>query len=99
MTARPMPSPPAAPPPTGAIPGVNDAAAIDGKVVGNIVEDNALTTSGTLTVSDVDDGEAHAVAASGTTSWGSYSVNADGNWSYTVDNDAIQSLNSGDTVE
>jgi VCBS repeat-containing protein len=76
------------------ITGVNDTASIAGDTTGSRTEDDVTAATGTLVVSDVDDGEAHAAAAggSGDNSLGSYTVDADGNWSYTVNNAAVQHL-------
>ena len=74
------------------IQGQNDAATItaSGSFTGTVKEDTALQTSasGTLAVSDVDNGEAHfqAPAASALTgTYGSFTFN-DGAWTYTLDN-------------
>jgi len=78
--------------------GTNDAAAISGMASGDVTEDGPLSASGMLTVSDVDDGEAHAQAVvSGSTALGSYSVDADGHWNYSVDNAAVQHLGGSAT--
>jgi VCBS repeat-containing protein len=77
---------------TVAINGVNDDASISGAAAGSLTEDSVAAATGTLTVSDVDDGEAHSQASSGTTALGSYSVDADGHWSYAVNNAAVQHL-------
>ncbi|SDJ39112.1 VCBS repeat-containing protein [Salipiger marinus] len=59
------------------------------------VGDGALTVSGTLTVSDVDSGEAEFVAQSGTAgSYHSFTLGTDGFWSYSADNSqaAVQTV-------
>jgi VCBS repeat-containing protein len=78
--------------------GTNDIASISGDTAGSVTEDTALTASGTLAVSDVDDGQSHATAASGTTANGAWSVDGDGHWSYAVDNAAIQHLGAADSI-
>jgi len=78
--------------------GTNDAASISGQATGTLGEDDTAAVNGTLAVTDVDDGQAHAVAASGNAALGSYSVDADGHWSYTVDNAAVQHLAAGATA-
>jgi len=78
--------------------GLNDGASISGAASGSIGEDAASAVTGALVVADIDDGEAHSVAASGTTSLGSWSVDADGHWSYSVNNAAVQFLNDGQTA-
>ncbi|MBR9729654.1 RTX toxin, partial [Shewanella intestini] len=67
-------------------------------VDGNTVE----AVSGTLTISDVDDGQAvfqvQTNVADG--NYGSFSIDADGNWDYVLNNDHIdvQSLTEGETI-
>ena len=78
--------------------GTNDAAAITGTSAGSLGEDDPLATTGTLVVADVDHGEAHSAAASGETDLGSWSVDQDGLWSYTVDNAAVQHLSQDATA-
>ena len=58
----------------------------------------AFAASGTLSVADVDDGQAHAAAAAGSSALGSWSVGADGHWSYAVNNAAVQHLALGATA-
>ncbi|RWL07381.1 VCBS domain-containing protein [Mesorhizobium sp.] len=68
------------------ITGTNDAAVLSSASV-NLTEADtaaAISTSGTLTVSDVDS-PATFVAQAGTAgAYGSFSIDADGNWSYTA---------------
>ncbi|WFP61361.1 VCBS domain-containing protein [Mesorhizobium sp. WSM4904] len=66
--------------------GTNDAAVLSSASVGLTEADTAaaISTSGQLTISDVDS-DPHFVAQAGTAgSYGSFSVDADGNWSYTA---------------
>ncbi len=74
--------------------GVNDAAVIGGDVSGKVVESapgkpGTPVATGTLTVSDADDGQASfrpqnaAPTASG---YGTFAIDASGHWTYTVDN-------------
>ncbi|MFQ2344686.1 VCBS domain-containing protein, partial [Aeromonas dhakensis] len=86
------------------ITGVNDAAVITGTDTGGVTEDESnptLTESGTLTVSDVDGAdEAKFVAGNGVASTGalgSLTIDADGNWTYNVDNSKVQYLGEGET--
>src|SRR5262249_57948861 len=72
------------------IQGLNDAASIVGDTSGSLTEDSVSAATGTLTVSDVDDDEAHtqAVAAAARNSANglrSYSADANCHWSYAVD--------------
>ena len=83
------------------IAGVNDAATISGASSGNVTEDGGLTAMGTLTVVDPDHDQSHTQIATNAASsggLGTYSVDADGHWSFTVDNSAIQSLGANDTT-
>ncbi len=89
------------------ITGVNDAAVIAGDASGAVTEDATtpnLTDTGTLTLSDVDSGEASfltgasdIVAAEGTL--GSLAITADGVWTYSVANSAVQYLAEGETKD
>ncbi|WP_395020534.1 VCBS domain-containing protein [Dongia sp.] len=65
--------------------GINDLAAISGDKAGEVTKDSSVAATGTLTVTDLDHDQSHAQAASGTATYGSWSVDADGHWSYTVD--------------
>jgi len=80
---------------------VNDAASIAGTSTGTVTEDTTLTTSGSLTVSDADAGEAVFVAQSAVAgTYGSFSIDANGQWTYTLDNSAadVQALAAGQAV-
>ncbi|MGN5001434.1 VCBS domain-containing protein [Aeromonas sp. 80P] len=86
------------------ITGVNDAAVITGTDTGGVTEDESnptLTETGTLSVTDVDGAdEAKFVAGNGTPSagaLGSLTIDADGNWTYDVDNSQVQYLGEGET--
>jgi VCBS repeat-containing protein len=77
--------------------GVNDDASIAGDDSASITEDSDdYVASGTLTVSDADDGESKAKAATQSNAYGTFSVDADGHWTFTANNDALQSL--GDDI-
>lgn len=76
--------------------GVNDSAIINGPTGAEIPEDTDFIV-GTLSVSDVDQGEAFFVVQDTVGSFGRLLLNADGGWSYDLDNAAVQSLNNGDT--
>ncbi|SMC61039.1 VCBS domain-containing protein [Polynucleobacter kasalickyi] len=91
--------------------GTNDAAVISGTSTGTVVEAggiaNAITgtqiVTGTLTASDVDNVNTFQVVSTGTVSdfaYGSYNVDASGNWTYTIDdsNSAVQALNDGQSL-
>ncbi|MCM2972054.1 VCBS domain-containing protein, partial [Larsenimonas suaedae] len=81
--------------------GTDDAAEITGVQTGSVTEDTALTTSGTLTATDVDAGESGFVAQPNTTgSYGSFAIDASGNWTYQLDNESgdVQALGAGDQL-
>ena len=82
--------------------GTNDAAVIGGVDTASVTEDDAatLTASGALTVSDTETGEASFAAETVTGSYGSLTIDASGNWSYSADNSqaVIQALGDGDSL-
>ena len=84
------------------ITGTNDAAVIGGVNTASVTEDAAaaLTVSGALTISDTDTGEAHFTAETIAGSYGSLTIDASGNWSYSADNSqsVVQSLGNGDAL-
>jgi VCBS repeat-containing protein len=66
---------------------VNDAAVIGGTDEGEVTEDaDPNTASGTLTASDVDNTPNTFQASSGSTTYGSFVMGANGLWTYTLDN-------------
>jgi VCBS repeat-containing protein len=90
---------------TVTINGTNDIATIGGVTTGSVTEDvvtgNALRTSGALTVSDVDAGQAGFIAQTNTAgTYGTFTLDAAGNWTYTAANGqaAIQSLGAGQSL-
>ncbi|MGI2072448.1 retention module-containing protein, partial [Shewanella baltica] len=82
---------------------VDDVPVIAGDDVGAVTEDATdpvLTDSGTLTITDADSGQAVFQAGNGTPSvgaLGSLTIDADGNWTYNVDNADVQYLAEGET--
>ncbi|MEO9494838.1 MAG: VCBS domain-containing protein [Vibrio splendidus] len=76
---------------------VSDAATITGIDSGSVTEDTHLQTSGNLTVTDPDSGEAHFTATSGSTQLGTYTIDASGHWTYSLD-PRVQSLHQGETT-
>ncbi len=81
--------------------GTNDGARISGTDRGSVTEDGRLTTSGRLTVSDPDSGEAAFQVQSNTVgAHGSFTLAADGSWSYQLNNadPAVQAMNLGQTL-
>jgi VCBS repeat-containing protein len=89
---------------TVTIVGVNDAAVIGGITTGEVTEDAStpdLVTGGALTITDADAGEsAFVVQAATAGAYGTFTLDAAGNWSYTAANDqaAIQSLAASETL-
>jgi VCBS repeat-containing protein len=88
--------------------GANDAAVISGTMIGSVTEDGGTkcdlpTATGTLTVTDVDNGPGFTAVNCPTASdagYGTFMMTADGVWIYTLDdsNCAVQALNVGDTL-
>ncbi|MEO9877623.1 MAG: VCBS domain-containing protein, partial [Anderseniella sp.] len=88
---------------TVTITGSNDAAVVGGDDQGAVTEDSdpaTLTDTGVLSISDVDTGEATFTADTIAGTFGSLTINAAGNWTYTADNTqpAVQSLGQGETA-
>jgi len=86
---------------TVGVSGTNDVPVISGTETGLVQEDEALTASGTLTVSDADIGDTATWSVVGNSAghYGSLTLGDDGTWSYTLDNDAAQGLKAGDTAQ
>ncbi len=82
------------------ISGVNDVASFSGQTAGAVTEDNPAVAAGALTVSDLDADESAAQANAGGTTYGGYTVDAAGNWEYTLDSGdaAVQALDTGETL-
>ncbi|MEG3756282.1 VCBS domain-containing protein, partial [Psychromonas arctica] len=83
--------------------GVDDLSVVSGDATGVVTEDDAatLSTTGTLTLSDVDSSDTTTFTAetiNGT--YGDITIDADGNWTYAADNTqaAIQSLDDGESI-
>ncbi|OCK55842.1 VCBS domain-containing protein [Bradyrhizobium sp. LMTR 3] len=98
---------------TVSITGINDAATIDGKSTGSLVEDATSvinsgevvaldTDSGVLAVHDVDNGEGYFQAVDPASLAGQYGTftfdSVTGAWTYQVDNSKIQHLGEDDTA-
>jgi len=87
---------------TVTIQGTNDAPIIGGVASGEVTEDGTTTTTGQLSVSDVDVSDTHtwSVVGNAQGSYGSFSVDANGQWTYVLDNasPAVQGLISGQSV-
>nr|WP_286192702.1 VCBS domain-containing protein [Stappia sp. BW2] len=86
-----------------------DAAVITGTDTGNVIEDRGVSATGdlqaggTLTITDPDAGEAAftpQTGATGSGGYGTFSLDAQGHWTYTADNSqqAIQALGRGQSL-
>ena len=90
------------------IEGRDDAAVISGDTTGTVVEAGGLsnqppggpTTSGALHATDVDNPATFVAQNHVAKSYGTFSITADGAWTYTVDNNnaTVEALNTGDTL-
>lgn len=80
---------------------VNDAAVIGGVSAGTVSEDGVLQTGGSLTITDLDAGEAAFVAATLQGTYGVANINAAGQWTYTLNNSlaAVQALAAGASLQ
>ncbi len=81
--------------------GTNDGATIAGTDSGTVIEDTRFTTGGKLAVTDIDDQEAvFAVQNNAASTYGSFTLAADGTWSYKLDNhnSAVDALQKGSTL-
>ncbi|MBV7600264.1 VCBS domain-containing protein, partial [Aeromonas sp. sia0103] len=85
--------------------GTNDDASIGvatpGADQGAVKEDVTLSTGGKLVATDVDQGEAHFQPQDQVKgAHGTFSLDADGNWTYALDNNdpAVQALKEGETL-
>lgn len=85
------------------ITGTNDIPVIDGSATASVSEDSSamLSTGGTLTIADADLGEAAFAVQTGVAGqFGTFGIDAEGNWDYSANNDLvqIQQLGAGDSV-
>ncbi len=87
------------------ITGSNDAAVIAGTTTGVVVEDSLINTvSGTLTATDVDNSnnifQAISTPTSSINGYGTFTVTANGVWTYSLDNSnkAVNALNNTDSL-
>jgi len=79
---------------------INDPAVIGGTQSGTVGEDGQLTASGTLTVAEVDTGEASFQPDTIAGGFGTLVLAEAGVWTYTLNNAnaAVQALNAGQTL-
>jgi VCBS repeat-containing protein len=82
------------------ITGTNDAPLTGGTQAGAVTEDTTLTATGTLTVTDVDMGEAAYQPQTTTGVYGTFTLANDGTWTYTLNNAslAVQSIGATQAV-
>ncbi|MBF9033730.1 hypothetical protein HKCCE2091_05715 [Rhodobacterales bacterium HKCCE2091] len=85
--------------------GENDVPTVSGDTAGGVDEDGVdapTTVTGQLSVEDPDAGDTHTwdVTGGGTGTYGTLSVDEDGTWTYTLDNDSgtVQALDDLDEV-
>ncbi|XGB65114.1 VCBS domain-containing protein [Vibrio chagasii] len=80
--------------------GTNDKAVIGGTNSGAVTEESQLQTSGTLTITDVDTGEAHFSNTDVTGALGTLHLKDNGAWTYDLDNTnpKVQALGKGATA-
>ncbi|MGL1067134.1 VCBS domain-containing protein, partial [Vibrio vulnificus] len=77
--------------------GTNDKAVIAGTDSGVVTEESQLTTSGTLTITDIDTGEAHFSNTDVVGTLGTLHLKDNGTWTYDLDNTnpKVQALGHG----
>ncbi len=90
------------------ITGANDAATITGTVTGAVTEKGGVnngtagtaTATGTVTATDVDSAATFTVQSNVAKTYGTFSIDAAGAWTYTLDdnNAAVQALGAGTTL-
>ncbi len=81
--------------------GADDPTSISGDISGSVTEDDSLSTSGTLIVEDQDSDEDQVIVQTGIAgSYGLFSISANGQWSYILDNDldTVQNLDTGESL-
>ena len=80
--------------------GNEDAPVITGTTSGSVTEDSVFTATGALTATDADAADTPTFTAQADTAgtYGTFSLTAAGNWTYTLDNDAAQSLGDSDSI-
>ncbi|KNY10793.1 hypothetical protein AKG08_13705, partial [Achromobacter piechaudii] len=82
--------------------GTNDVPVLTGKADGAVTEDGSLVATGKLDVADIDTTDTHTwtVNNDGKGTYGSFSVDGSGNWTYNLDNGNkdVQGLKSGESI-
>ncbi|MEB5966784.1 VCBS domain-containing protein, partial [Comamonas testosteroni] len=88
---------------TVTVTGTNDVPTIGGVVTGAVAEDGTLTASGQLTKTDVDTNDTHtwSLSNAGAGTYGTFTVDASGKWTYNLDNAStkVQALAAGQQVQ
>ncbi|MDR2839303.1 MAG: VCBS domain-containing protein [Azonexus sp.] len=81
--------------------GVNDAPAFDGDLTGSVTEDSGVyTATGKVDVTDSDSSTDITPQTNVVGTYGSFSIDKDGKWTYTADNAKLQSLSvTAETTE
>lgn len=80
--------------------GTNETAIIAGTLTGTTAEDTATEVTGIATVSDIDTGENAFVPQAATVdTYGTFTIDASGNWSFTPDTAAVQYLSVGEQMD
>lgn len=90
---------------TVTITGANDAAVVTGTSTGDVTEgnegDDPVTATGSIAISDVDADDApvfnDVASTAGDNAYGHFELTG-GDWTYTLDQTAVQDLDAGDTV-
>ncbi|WP_193770100.1 VCBS domain-containing protein [Paramagnetospirillum magneticum] len=85
---------------TVTINGGNDSATISGSTTGSVAEDGNGRATGTLSVADVDHGQAHVTAQTVQTDQGTFSIGENGQWTFQVNsaNADVQALGAGESM-
>jgi VCBS repeat-containing protein len=81
--------------------GTDDLSVVSGQTGGSVTEDALVASvSGKLDAVDVDGADDNFTAAAGNGSYGAYTVDAAGNWSYTLDNAnaEVNALHTGESL-
>jgi len=88
---------------TVTVTGTNDVPTIGGVTTGSVTEDGTLTASGQLTKTDVDATDTHtwSLNNAGAGTYGTFTVDATGKWTYNLDNGStkVQALAAGQQVQ
>lgn len=78
--------------------GINNQAVVSGAFTATLAEDVTKLASGTVSVTDLDAGEAFFQAGEVSGSFGKIVLERDGQWTFQLDNAGIQGLKTGETL-